>query len=132
MVFIDSNVWIGYFNGNDKHHGRAFEIINSIKLSTEPKIVITSGILHEVINHLFKIKGKRTASDTMKTILSIPNLSVLFLTDEIWIKTMENFDFYEFGLTDAQIISAMEYMNDNMIYSFDSHFDQVKWLKRFF
>src|SRR3989338_1817244 len=133
MVFVDSNVWIGYFNSNDKHHPKSFNIINAIKENQEIKVIyVTSGIVHEVVNHLFKIRGEDFARRTLSIILSLPKLQILFLTDILWEKTIENFNIYKMGLTDAQIVSAMSVTEDNSIYSFDGHFDQVKWIRRVF
>ncbi|MBI5228430.1 type II toxin-antitoxin system VapC family toxin [Candidatus Micrarchaeota archaeon] len=132
MVLVDSNVWIGYFNSNDRHHEKALQIISSFRTNGDREIYITSGIIHEVINHLFKIKGSQFARKTLETVLSLPNLRILFLSDSLWQRTIENFNLYEMGLTDAQIVSVMEEKKETILYSFDGHFDQVKWIKRVF
>ena len=130
MVFIDSNVWIGWLNENDRHYAKSCEIFDRFKGDLEIKILVTSGIVYETVNHLFKIGGKNKAEKALELFLITPNVRILFLSDEFWEKVIQKFRLYNVGLTDAQIIAAMEEMNDAKIYSFDGHFDQVKWIKR--
>ena len=131
MVFVDSNVWIGWLNQNDRHHQKASVIFDQFKNEVFiEKIYVTSGIVHDVVNHLFKIKGKETAEKALDLFLTTPSISILFLTDDIWKITIENFYQHTFGLTDAQIVAAMEMTGENTLVSFDQHFDQIPWIKR--
>lgn len=131
MVFVDSNFWIGFLNIDDKHSKRASELSSKLE-NAEEKIYVTSGIIHEVVSHLFKTKGKTTATRVLTLFLSTPNIEILFLTDFLWRREIDIFVDREMDLTDAQIVAAMEEKHDLFIFSFDSHFDQIREIKRIY
>lgn len=130
MVFVDSNVWIGFLNSDDRHSKRANELFD--KINQLPIIYVTSGIVHEVVNHLFKIKGKDAALFALKLFLSTPNIELFLLTEELWQAEINLFAHYTMNLTDAQIVAAMKENGETEIISFDAHFDQVEGIQRIY
>lgn len=128
MAFVDSSFWIGYIRARDQHHFRSLELIPEIR--SLDKIYVTSGIVHEVVNHLFKSESKQKASEFLNFFSTSVNVEIIFLNDKLWENTIAYFTQYNFSLTDAQIVSAMEEKGEHQLYSFDRGFDQVHWLER--
>lgn len=128
MVFIDSNVWVAYLNKEDKFHQHALRVLSSIKKMES--VFVTTGIVHEVVNYFFKLKGKEKAEEYLSFFLNAPNTEIIIVDELLWQKTINLFKKYSISLTDAQIIAAMQQKQDKIIYSFDRHFDQVKEIKR--
>ncbi len=131
MVFVDSNFWIGLLNKDDKHSIRAFELATQLQRLDET-IYVTSGVVHEVVNHLFKIKGKEIGITALTFFLSANNLEIIFLSQDLWKNETQLFIEHEINLTDAQILAAMQEKNELVVYSFDKHFGQDKKIKRIY
>lgn len=128
MVFVDSNIWISYLNKNDKFHARSLMALASIKQSSV--IYITSGIVYETINYLFKLSGKKVSESCLDFFLASQQIEIILPADSTWIKTIEIFRKNELSLTDAQIVACMQEKGDKEIYSFDRHFDTIKDITR--
>ena len=128
MVFVDSNIWISYLNKNDKFHVRSLRALASIRQSSV--IYITSGIVYETVNYLFKLSGKKIAESCLDFFLTSPQIEIILPTEDTWTKTINLFRKYELSLTDAQIVACMQEKDDKEIYSFDRHFDEIKGIKR--
>ena len=130
MAFVDSSFWIAYLRASDRHHAEALRLVEEIQLLE--KIYVTSGIVHEVVNHLFKADGKRKALETLRLFLVTPNIEIIFLNEPVWEAEIAYFTQFDFSLTDAQIVAAMETKADPDLYSFDKGFGQIEWLTRIF
>ena len=130
MVFVDSNVWIAYFNKNDKFHPNAIKSFSKIK--TFETVYISSGIVFEVVNYLFKVCGKTESERVLDFFLTNPAIDIVFISRISWNETVNLFKANELSLTDAQIVACMLENNDTNIYSFDRHFDNIKGIKRIF
>ena len=128
MVFVDSNIWISYLNKNDRFHSSSLRALASIKQSAA--IYITSGIVYETVNYLFKLSGKKVSESCLDFFLTSMQIEIILPTESDWIKTIEIFRKNELSLTDAQIVACMQKKGDTEIYSFDRHFDAIKDIKR--
>ncbi len=127
MPFVDSNIWIASENENDKNNERAVELV--LKIKDLDKAFVTSGIVHEVVNYLFKIKNKYAAMRMLDFFLEAENIEIKLLNPDTWNRTIKRFRELNLSLTDAQIIACMEEEQDNELYTFDPGFKQYKWLK---
>jgi predicted nucleic acid-binding protein len=130
MVFVDSNVWIAYFNKNDKFHPNAIKSFSKIK--TFETVYISSGIVFEVVNYLFKIYGKIESRRVLDFFLTNSAIEIVFISRIAWDKTVNLFKENELSLTDAQIVACMFENKDTEIYSFDKHFDKINGIKRIY
>lgn len=128
MVFVDSNVWISYLNKEDKFHARALRALAKIRATTT--IFVSSGIVYETINYLFKLRGKRIAEDCLNFFLTAPQIEIVLPSYETWVRAIETFRKNEMSLTDAQIVACMEEKQEHELYSFDRHFDSVQGIER--
>lgn len=128
MPFVDSNIWVAYLNSEDRCHARSLKILGEIRKKND--IFVTSGIVHEVVNYLFKFKGKAIAESSLDFFITNLDIEIIFLGNESWSRTVELFKKHELSLTDAQIAACMEQMGDKRLYSFDRHFQQIEWIER--
>lgn len=94
------------------------------------RIFISAGVVYEVVNFLFKLKGKKVAEGSLDFFLSSPQIEIIVPSHETWIKTVDIFKENELSLTDAQIVACMKERGEEEIYSFDRHFDAIKSIKR--
>lgn len=127
MVFVDSCVWIAFKNENDYWHSLAKELVPSLLKSGE-EIRITAFVLLETINFL-----------TLKVDPSIAKITLSeFLESDIEIIDTSKADLEAAGkyltknlsLTDAHIAACMKRFGEKVLYSFDSDFDEFKFIKR--
>ncbi|MFH1391752.1 MAG: PIN domain-containing protein [Candidatus Diapherotrites archaeon] len=128
MAFVDSNIWIAYLNKEDKFHRKSLDVLSRLKRME--RIFVSSGIVYEVVNFLFKLKGKKVADGTLDFFLSSPQIEIVVPSDETWEKTVSIFKENELSLTDAQIVACMYEKKEKEIYSFDRHFDTIKSIER--
>jgi len=136
MRFIDANVFI-YAVVKPKGKipkdiadikGRAKAIIKRID---EGEPVLTSVVhLSEVANVL---EGHLTPEDLntyFNSILYRENITVCAVDHGLYRIANESFPVYGIGLNDAAASILMKQEGVNEIYSFDTHFDKIAWIKR--
>jgi predicted nucleic acid-binding protein len=128
VAFVDSNIWISYLNKEDKFHRKAVGVLS--RLRKMEKLFVSSGVVYEVVNFLFKLKGKKVAEGTLDFFLSSPQIKIIVPSSETWVKTVAIFKENELSLTDAQIVACMMEQEERKIYSFDRHFDNIKSVER--
>lgn len=127
MVFVDSSVWVAYLSKDDARYAHSLRVLGSMK---SEQLFVTSGIVFEVINFFFKMKGKALALGFLEFFQTSPVIEIIHPDELLWEQTVKIFSEHELSLTDAQIIAAMKKSGDKELVSFDRHFDQFKWVKR--
>jgi len=130
-MFIDSVVWIAAKLKRDQWHEKAKKIIQKF-LSREIKIVyVNDYIILETVNFLLRKAGFDVALETLNIFRTHKRIRIININSKIFEEACKIFMKYiDLSLTDASIIATMQQLGIKQLYSFDSGFDKVKWIKR--
>jgi len=136
MRFVDANVFI---YAVVKPRGEIPKDIADIKQRAkaivkridEGEPVLTSVVhLSEVANVLEPHLTPEDLNKYFNSILYRENISVCAVDHELYRLANEGFLVYGIGLNDAVASILMKKEGINEIYSFDTHFDKIAWIKR--
>ncbi len=136
MRFIDASVFLYAFlkpkRGVPKDvlklKERAKEILSRIDEGEE--VVTTVVHLSEVANILESYASRVKSIEYIKAILSKPSIHVYNVDVASYSEAVLKAEEYGIGVNDALALVFMERLGLSEIYSFDSDFDKVGWVKR--
>ena len=128
MIFLDSTYLIGLILKNDSLNYKS-HLLKSY-LDDENKI-INNTVFNEVLNSVSSNNSNYDLNHIKKLLLSF---NVDFLTSDDYLDSFDIFEYYNFSVnfSDCTILNTMQNYNINKIVSFDSDFDKVKGIKRFY
>ena len=136
MRFIDANVFIyAVVKPKGEMPKDIVDIKNRakgvMKRVDEGELVLTSVIhLSEVANVLEGYLRPEDLNEYFNSILYKENITVCAVDHELYRLANESFLIYGIGLNDAVASILMRRRGTNEIYSFDTHFDKIDWVKR--
>ena len=128
MIFLDSTYLIGLILKNDSLNYKS-HLLKSY-LDDENKI-INNTVFNEVLNSVSSNNSNYDLNHIKKLLLSF---NIDFLTSDDYLDSFDIFEYYNFSVnfSDCTILNTMQNYNINKIVSFDSDFDKVKGIKRFY
>jgi len=129
--FLDTTVFIAAAFPKEKHHKEGREIIISVEKGLLGSPVITDYILDEVVTFVRKKKGATASIEVLDAILYSPYLRLIKIENRHLEAGLQLFRMYKrLSLTDAVSIAVMRDLNIEIIYSFDSDFDEIPGIIR--
>ncbi len=132
MYVIDSGVWIGAFNPNDRYHQKAKVILQSLVNGELGRALITDHILGEVTTYLrMKIRPDRSP-EVARVMLDSDHLEIVYVDRDILNAAYHIFKRYEqLSFADAVSIVVIRNKGASGIFSFDKGFDGARNIHRF-
>jgi len=132
MRFLDSNVFIYNITKHPDFYETAKEILT--RLEEDEEMVTCTLVLEELFVFLDMKKSAKHIPLVMDSIRSYSKLKIVEYNYEDMAKAIEILRGQDFSLDwdDALILSVMERLGVNEIYSNDAHFDDVEGVKRVF
>ncbi len=126
MIFIDANVFLAYFNGDDIHHHKAMRLWETIEAGMYGPKFTSDYVFNEVVGVALRKFGKRRAIVLGKHILE--SIFVVNLDEHIFNVSWKAFSYSatDFGLVDWTSVVIMKFANVENIATFDKGFDDVK------
>jgi len=126
-IFIDTSGIIALRNENDENHEKAIKIMTSILKSEYGACFTSDYVFDEAVTlALVRTKRKELAVDVGSYILKSKSIIKLFTTDddfyEAW-KLFLKFSDKKLSFTDCSILSIVNRMKIEYIFSFDTHFN---------
>ncbi len=136
MRFLDANIFVyAYYkpkrelnNKERKMKKEAKEIVN--KIMEGEKIVTSVVHLSEIVNILKHALPLSDLNDFIFTVLSMPNIEVSDITKKDYLYAVSLGKELMLDPNDTLAIVIMKRKKINEIYSFDSDFDKIDWVKR--
>jgi len=129
-IFIDSNVFVAYYNTRDEQHEKATKLIEKI-MTFEYGLPVTSDyVFDETITATFvRTKNKPIAIKLGNQIASSIKMLKINTTvfQDAWkiFKTTKN----TLSFTDCTNIAFLSIINDNKIATFDKEFENIEGIK---
>ena len=136
MRFIDANVFIYAIVKPKREVPKDIVDIKNgakaiMKRVNEGEPVLTSVIhLSEVANVLEGYLRLEDLNEYLNSILYMENITLCAVDHELYRLANESFLIHRIGLNDAVASILMRRRETNEIYSFDTHFDKIDWVKR--
>ncbi|WP_461462308.1 type II toxin-antitoxin system VapC family toxin [Methanobrevibacter sp.] len=129
MIFIDSSYIIALMNKKAKKHKQAKQINELIK---KEYTTINSTVLIEILNNLTKKRYELLRDDIINILYNMNK--IIYLTPKDYDKALQICKDYNFAINyaDCTILKTMIDYNINTIVSFNSDFDKIKGINRFY
>ncbi|MCD6487964.1 MAG: type II toxin-antitoxin system VapC family toxin [Desulfurococcales archaeon] len=136
MKFIDASVFLYAFLKPKRRISKdVLELKENAKktlsrIDEGEEVATTVVHLSEVANILESYTSKTKSIEYIKTILGKPSIHVYDVDVASYGEAILKAEEYMIGVNDALALVYMEKLGLNEIYSFDSDFDKIKWIKR--
>ena len=136
MRFIDASVFLYAFLKPKKSVPKDIlelkENARRILLRIEKGEKVATTVIHlsEVANILESYTSKTKSIEYIKAILSKPSIHVYDVSVASYSEAVLKAEEYMIGVNDALALVYMEKLGLSEIYSFNSDFDKIKWVKR--
>ena len=130
MIFIDSNIFIRYFVSDDSNKSKKVEMLFQKIVTGETECFTNQMVIAEIVWVLDKFYNmdKQLICDNIEFIVNTPNLKVK--EKNILLKAIESYRNSNIDFIDAYNYSYALVNNASSIFSYDSHFDKLKSIKR--
>jgi len=126
VVAVDANILIAARLARDQNHDRGDAIATAIDQGQLPKAIVLSDVLEEVINYLQARAGHDIAVETLDGLIESSGFELIQTPKSDFDAGRSVFRRHEsLSLTDAIIVTAMQRMDIEYLYSFDDGFDSV-------
>lgn len=129
MLFIDSCYIIALMNKKARHHKKAEQIKELIK---NERTIINSTVLIEMLNNLHKKRYEPLRDEIIGILYGMDEIHYLTLDD--YNESLQMCKEYDFSVnySDCTILKTMEDYDVDTVVSFDSDFDKIKGINRFY
>ena len=130
--FVDSNIFIYHIDRNPRFGEIAREILLRIEKGEEA--VTSTLVLEEVFVHVEQEYSVKDIPIVLYSIVSYASLRIVPYEVGDMLRAVEILGEvnYDMDWDDAVIVATMERYKIKDIYSNDSHFDRIPWIKRVF
>ena len=129
--FIDSGVWIAYFNRRDSFHQVALSIIPFVLEQKNTIVYISDYVIDEVVTYIRKKIGPKESIEAAVALLDSNLITVLYNDSQNVMATYHIFSMFpRLSFTDANNIAWMRKEQIPIIFSFDSGFDGIPHITR--
>lgn len=136
MKFLDTNIWIyAYLKPKRELSKREKEIKRKVKniiRKLEEKEEVVSSVVHlsEAANILENNYPLEKAKEIIDSIILSENIKLSSVNRGIYLLASDLAEDQNININDAVALVIMQKRKIEEIYSFDTHFDQIKWVKR--
>ena len=129
MLFIDSSYIIALMNKKEWNHQQAKQIEDLIK---NEYTLINSTALIEILNNLHKKRYEPLRDDIINVLYNMDEIH--YLTHNDYNQTLKICKDYNFNInySDCTILKTMMDYNISTVVSFDSDFDKINGINRFY
>ena len=128
MIFIDTNIFISYYNEDDENHKIAFKILEDIEKNKYGSAFISDYIFDEIMTvSLMRIKNKEKTIEFGSAILK-SNIKILKVNQGIFKKTWQLFQNTnsKMSFTDFTSLVFLKKFNIKYIATFDKDFKKIR------
>jgi len=130
MRFVDTNVFLRYLVNDDPEKADACEILFQRAIDGEEALFTTDMVVAEIVWVLesYYELSRREVREKLEKILNTQNLDCS--NSEIIINALAVYEEKNIDYIDAYNASILRMKGINEIYSYDRHYDRIKWMKR--
>ena len=128
MIFVDSNVFISYYNEDDINHNLAIKILKDIEEFKYGNAIISDYVFDEIITVcLLRIKEKEKVIKLGLAILK-SKIKIFKVNKDIFKKAWQLFQEYnlKMSFTDFTNLAFLDLLGIDNIATFDKDFKKVK------
>jgi len=130
MKFIDTNIFLRFLTDDDPAIAKRCEDMFKLALKKNEPLYTTDTVIVELVWVLESYYGlsKQAIREKIEKILNTPNLQCPhkdLLFECISLYTIKNIDF-----VDAYNALIMREKDIKIVYSYDTHFDRISWIKK--
>jgi len=131
MRFVDTNVFLRFLLNDDPEKADACEMIFQRAVNGEESLFTTEMVIAEIVWVLesYYEQSKGDVREKLEKILNTQNLDCP--NREIIINALAAYEEKNIDYVDAYNASVLKIKGINEVYSYDRHYDRIKWLKRF-
>ena len=131
MRFVDTNVFLRFLLNDDPEKADACEMIFQRAINGEESLFTTEMVMAEIVWMLesYYELSKGDVREKLEKILNTQNLDCP--NREIIINALAAYEEKNIDYVDAYNASILKIKGINEVYSYDRHYDRIKWLKRF-
>jgi predicted nucleic acid-binding protein len=127
-AFIDTNVFVAYFNKRDFHHDRAFRLMQKLGGGEYGEIYISDYIFSETVTVIALRTNLENAIDVGNLLLET-DITMLRVDDEVFDEAWKIFQTAEMSFTDCTIASVVKLLGIEKLATFDEGFKKFDWLE---
>lgn len=130
MRFVDTNVFLRFLLNDDPEKADACEMLFRKAVNGEESLFTTEMVMAEIVWVLesYYELGKNDVREKLEKILNTPNLDCP--NREIIINALAVYEDKNIDYIDAYNASILKTKEIAEIYSYDKHYDRMKWIKR--
>lgn len=127
MIFVDSNMWVYYFDQRLPEHRHIRESMREI-IKTE-EIACNTLVIMEVAHYLVRHFPPETARKKIEYLINLENIKIVDFNRQIMAEAIKNLveHAYTHGLggRDSTVIATMKMLKINKIFSHDDIFKRL-------
>ena len=130
MIFLDTGAFHAMYVKNDKYHDSAINIKKEISMNKYGAVVTTNYILNETFTLLRSSVGILQSIKLGELIRNSKILHIIWIDEGIEEKAWRVFSIYKdktFSFTDCTSFIVMQDMNIQNAFTYDPHFNQMKF-----
>lgn len=127
-AFIDTNVFVAYFNKRDFHHNRAFRLMQKLEGGEYGEIYISDYVFSEAVTVIALRTNFEKAIDVGNLLLET-DITVLRVDEEVFDDAWKIFQTAEMSFTDCTITSMVKLLKIERLATFDEGFKKFNWLE---
>ena len=130
MRFVDTNVFLRFLVNDDPEKADACEMLFRRAINGEELLLTTDMVMAEIVWVLesYYELSKRDIREKLEKILNTKNLDCP--NREIILHALSIYEEKNIDYIDAYNASALQKKGINEVYSYDKHYDRIKWMKR--
>ncbi|MDI6807098.1 MAG: type II toxin-antitoxin system VapC family toxin [Candidatus Aenigmarchaeota archaeon] len=129
-AFVDTNIFLYAMEAHPKFGKTAKKIL--IRIDRKEPAIISLINIGEICWWLEKHRRESEIEEKIKLICSILNLEIISLILEDFLLASKFVVKYKLDFNDCLYLAVMKRFGIKKIYSNDTHFDKVEWVKRSF
>ena len=131
MIFIDSNIFISYYNKDDENHRSSVKIMKDVEEGKYGDVFISDYIFSEIMTvALIRLKDKKEVIRFGTAILR-SKIRILKINQKIFNKAWQLFQGYDLKMSFADFtnLAILQIFNIKNIATFDKDFKKIKNIK---
>ncbi len=128
VLFIDSSVFVAYYNQRDQHNKTAVELIKKCVEGDYGELFASDYVFDEAVTVTFVKTGLKKAVELGEYLLK-SEVTLLEVDRDVFDVAWEKFKSAEMSFTDCTNIALMKSNGIDKILTFDSGFKKIKEIK---
>lgn len=123
-IFIDTNVFVAYYNQRDEHHKKAKRILKEIDSEEHGRVFTSDYIFDEAVTVVLVRTGKPRKAIKFGKHLLESNIRILKVNSYIFKKAWELFKERKMSFTDCTNLAFLQIFGIKKIATFDRAFEE--------